>query len=102
MKGKDMPIETKMKPSIMLDKKEVPAVEGYEVGDVVDIHIPKGKIISKTERKDKDGEECYINVEYNKADCELSDEIGKEADKRGLKRKDWKEITSKRKKEGDE
>lgn len=93
MKKGEMPIMAETKPSLYLDKKEVPAVDNFDFGDKLTITI-SGKVISKN----KDS----ICIEYGKGDCELSDEISKEADKHGLKRKDWKEITSKRKKEGDE
>lgn len=95
MKGEVITANTKMKPSVWLDKKEVPDVEGYDVGDKVVITIV-GKVISKNERKDKQGEDCSISVEYGKGDCELSDDVGQEAERRGLKRKDWKEIIKKR------
>jgi hypothetical protein len=88
MKGKPetMALED-YKPSIHLDKKDIPAVDNFDFGDKLTITI-SGKVISKN----KDS----ICIEYGKGDCELSDEVSEKASKMGVGRKDYKALMKKR------
>ena len=82
-----MPEMAGAQPTLQIDEKEVPAASDYEIGDEVTATI-KGKVTAK--------DNGSITIEYSGAECELTSDMMKEADRRNLKPNIFKDIMKKR------